>query len=108
MVAFAAVKDILSTSIAYPAVFSSPRRALASKVFDCCEEPFRRKESSFAHGVGKDEYALALVARAKFRRAKYSERRRVTQAVQAVDDFSQPQADVPFDVLEEAQSRSEN
>jgi hypothetical protein len=48
------------------------------------------------------------VARAKFRRAKYSERRRVTKAVQVVDDFSQPQADVSLDVLEKAEPRSEN
>lgn len=61
---------IVSTNAGFngPGLPSSPLRALASSVLLCWLEPFRRNESSFAHGVGKDEYPSTFVARANFRR----------------------------------------
>jgi hypothetical protein len=46
------------------------------------------------------------VGRADFSRTKYSPRRFVTDACQFFNDFSQSEADVSLDVLEEADSRT--
>jgi hypothetical protein len=56
--------------------------------------------------VGQDEHSLSLVGRADFSRAKYSPRRRVTNACQFFDDFSESKADVSFDVFKEADWRA--
>jgi hypothetical protein len=58
--------------------------------------------------VGQDEDPLALMRRADFSRAEYSPRRRVTKLAQMLDDLSESEADVSFDVLEEAQPWSQN
>lgn len=57
---------------------------------------------SRAAAVGQDEDALALVRCANFSRAEYSPRRCVTKAPQVSEDIPQSEADVSFDVLEEA------
>lgn len=115
MTAFAPSKDRQSTLLAFPvaaataAVFSSPRRAIASNVFDCWLEPFNRKLSSFAHGVGRyrnDEDSLALVWRTAFSRAEYSPRCFVTQLFQVADDAGESHRDVALDVLKEDNGRS--
>jgi len=58
--------------------------------------------------VGHDEHPLALVRCANFSRAEYSPRRAVTESFQLCNDFSQPKGDVSLDVLEEADSWSQN
>lgn len=110
MIAFTPSKDRQSTLLAFPvaAVFSSPRRAIASNVFDCWLEPFNRKLSSFAHGVGRycdNEDPLALVRRTAFSRAKYSPRCLVTHLLQIADDAGESHRDVTLDVLKENNGR---
>jgi hypothetical protein len=61
--------------------------------------------SSFADGVGQDEHPLPLVWSANFRRAKYAPRRSVTKLSQVVQDVTQPEGNVSFDVFKEADSR---
>jgi len=56
--------------------------------------------------TGQDVDSLALMRRAYFSRAEYSERRFITKFFQVFDDFSKSEADVPFDVFEEASNRS--
>ncbi len=63
---------------------------------------------SLAFAVGHDEYPLALVRCADFSRAEYSPRRAVTESFQLFNDFSQSKRDVSLDVLEEAESWSQN
>jgi hypothetical protein len=58
--------------------------------------------------VGHDEHPLSLVRSANFSRAEYSPRRAVTESFQLFNDFSQPKGDVSLDVLEEADSWSQN
>ena len=91
-------------------VISSPRRAIASSVFDCWLDPLSRKLSSFAHGVGsigrKNEHPLPLVRCADFARAEYSPRDRVTQLFQIADDAGESHRDVALDVLKEDNGRS--
>jgi len=58
--------------------------------------------------VGQDEDPLPLVRRADFTRAEYSPRRRVTCCSQVSDDFAESEADMSFDILEEAELGSEN
>jgi hypothetical protein len=58
--------------------------------------------------VGQDEDPLPLVWRTAFRRAEYSKRRLVTKLFQFSNDFSESEADMTFDVLKEADPRSEN
>jgi hypothetical protein len=53
--------------------------------------------------VGQDENPLSLVRRAAFSRAEYSPRRFVTKFFQFSNDFSESKADVPLDILEEAE-----
>jgi hypothetical protein len=52
--------------------------------------------------VGQDEDSFPLVRRAAFSRAEYAPRRSVTHSCQVFDDVGQPQADMSFDVLKEA------
>jgi hypothetical protein len=54
--------------------------------------------------VGQDEHSLALVGRSNFRRAEYSPRCFVTKASQFLNDCSESERDVSFDVLKEAKS----
>jgi hypothetical protein len=58
--------------------------------------------------VGHDKHALSLVRRAAFSRAEYSPRRFVTKFFQFSNDFSESKADVPLDILEEAELWSKN
>jgi hypothetical protein len=53
--------------------------------------------------VGHDEHSFALVRRAAFSRTEYSPRRFVTKFFQFSNDLSQSKADVPLDILEEAE-----
>jgi hypothetical protein len=112
MIAFAPSKDRRSTLLAFPvaAVLSSPRRAIASNVFDCWLEPFNRKLSSFAQGVGRcrnNEDSLALMRRTNFSRAEYSPRCFVTQLLQIADDAGESHRDVALDVLKKDNGRSD-
>ena len=109
MIAFAPSKDRRSTLLAFPvaAVLSSPRRAIASSVLDCWLEPFKRKLSSFAQGVGSnDEHSVPAMRRTAFLRAEYSPRCLVTQLLQIADDAGESHRDVPLDVFEEYNGRS--
>jgi hypothetical protein len=58
--------------------------------------------------VGQDENPLALVRCADFSRREYSPRCSVTDLFQFSDDLSEPEADVSFDVLEEANGWAAN
>jgi hypothetical protein len=58
--------------------------------------------------VGQDEHPLSLVRCADFSRTEYAPRRAVTESFQFCNDFSQSKRDVPFDVLEETDSWSQN
>jgi len=59
-----------------------------------------------ALGVGQDVDSLSLMRRTDFTRAKYSPRRLITKFFQVFNNFSKSEADVPFDVFEEASNRS--
>ena len=63
---------------------------------------------SLAFAVGHDEHPLSLVRCANFSRAEYAPRRAVTESFQFCNDFSQSKRDVSLDVLEEAESWSQN
>jgi hypothetical protein len=63
---------------------------------------------SLAFAVGHDEHPLSLVRCANFSRAEYAPRRAVTESFQFCNDFSQSKRDVSLDVLEEADSWSQN
>jgi hypothetical protein len=58
--------------------------------------------------VGKDEYTLSLMARTNLFRAEYAPRRSVTHSPQVFDDVAEPEGNVSFDVLKEAESRPGN
>jgi hypothetical protein len=62
---------------------------------------------SLAIAVGQNKHPLALVRRAAFRRAEYAPRDFITQLFQIADDAGESQRDVPFNVLEEADSGPE-
>jgi len=57
---------------------------------------------SLVDAVGQDEDPLPLVRRTALSRAEYSPRRFITKFFQLSNDFSESKADVPLDVLEEA------
>jgi hypothetical protein len=52
-------------------------------------------------GQSEDEDAVPPVARADFRRAVQSRRSPVTQAAKLPEDFPEPEAEVPGDILQE-------
>jgi hypothetical protein len=58
--------------------------------------------------VGHNENSFSLVRCADFTRAEYSPRRRVTNLFQFSNDFTESEADMSFDILEEAELGSEN
>ena len=65
-------------------------------------------EESVVVAVGQDKHPLPLVRCANFSRAEYAPRRAVTESFQFCNDFSQSKRDVSLDVLEEAESWSQN
>jgi hypothetical protein len=58
---------------------------------------------SLVDAVGQDKHPLALVRRTAFSRAEYAPRRFVTKFFQFSNDFSESKADVPLDILKEAE-----
>ena len=103
---FIATASRISATIA-PINLSLRLRCVPSGFTASSEQPSVSFQS-LAFAVGHDEHPLSLVRSANFSRAEYSPRRAVTESFQFCNDFSQPKGDVSFDVLEEADSGSQN